>query len=64
MSRNNRTFNNKKGDQQSTDGQKKPSAAVSGNVGYDELFPPLSTSSTVPMTNNTPSSVQVNIHHL
>jgi hypothetical protein len=64
MSRNNRNYNNQKGKQQSTDGRKKPSAAASGNIGYDELFPPLSTPSTVPMVNNTASSVQVNIHNL
>jgi hypothetical protein len=62
MSRNNRNYNNQKGKQQSIDGRKKPSA--SGNIGYDELFPPLSTPSTVPMVNNTASSVQVNIYNL
>ncbi len=68
MSRNTRTYYNQKGKRQPADDRKKTSTvasekAASGNIRYDELFPPLSASSTVSITDNPPSSNQVNICH-
>jgi hypothetical protein len=67
MSRYNRNYNNQKSTQQPTDGRKRPSPVVpkqaaSEKIVYDELFPPLSASSTVSASNNPPPSTQVNIH--
>jgi hypothetical protein len=69
MSRSNRNYNNQKGGQQSRNGPSKTSATASGRpasgkIVYDEHFPPLSTASTVPIADNPPLPIQVNIHHL
>jgi hypothetical protein len=69
MSRNTRNYSNQKGRQQSTDDRKKTSTVASGQAAsgknvYDELFPPLSTSSTVLIAGNPPLSTGVNIHPL
>lgn len=62
MSRNNRNYNNQKG-AQSTDGRKKISGqATPKQVTYDELFPPLSGTSTVSTANNSSSSTQVTLY--